>query len=107
LEYAAGEDNMVVRKDETEGSHHQADTWLTLINSFLDINAAAARPRRGLCEDVAKTCGMLVGSRYDKSLYIRVFALQPLEPSDGCFALHKLMADGSIGFNVYLDFGVY
>jgi hypothetical protein len=36
-----------------------------------------------------------------------VFALQPLEPSDGCFALRKLMADGSNGFNVYLDFGVY
>jgi hypothetical protein len=36
-----------------------------------------------------------------------VFALQPLEPSDGCFALHKLMADGSNGFDVYLDFGVY
>jgi hypothetical protein len=37
----------------------------------------------------------------------RVFASQPLEPSDGCFALRKLMADGSNGFDVYLDFGVY
>jgi hypothetical protein len=31
-----------------------------------------------------------------------VFALQPLEPSGGCFALRKLMANGSNGYDTYL-----
>jgi hypothetical protein len=32
---------------------------------------------------------------------IRLFALQPLEPSNGYFALRKLMADGSNGSDTY------
>ncbi|KAF7340517.1 hypothetical protein MSAN_02123200 [Mycena sanguinolenta] len=38
------------------------------------------------------------------SAYNREFALQPLEPSDGCFALRKLMADGSNGCDTCLIF---
>jgi hypothetical protein len=30
---------------------------------------------------------------------IREFTMQPFKPSDGCLALHKLMANGSNGFN--------
>jgi hypothetical protein len=29
----------------------------------------------------------------------REFAMQPFEPSDGCLALRKLMANGSNGFD--------
>jgi hypothetical protein len=29
----------------------------------------------------------------------REFAMQPFEPSDGCLVLHKLMANGSNGFD--------
>jgi hypothetical protein len=37
----------------------------------------------------------------------REFAMQPFEPFDGCLVLHKLMANGSNGFDTCPYFWSY